>query len=185
MPKTTNPRIEPVNVELQEPLKSKMAKIFPPELPAPNLYRSVARNESLFIDMIDMGFIGPTGLMDRGTIPSRIRELLILRTCVQARNDYEFNLHERTISQKMGLSKAEVEDLKNRCFDDNLWPDDEASLIAMTDELVQTTSVSDQVFERVSRHYSEAEIIEMVQLVGLYTSVAMMVSLIKPKLDPY
>ena len=93
MPDPNRPRIQPVDVNLQEPLKSKMAKIFPPELPSPNLYRSVARNESLFIDMIDMRFIGPTGLMDRKTITPRIRELMILRTCVQARNDYEFNLH--------------------------------------------------------------------------------------------
>jgi hypothetical protein len=185
MPKTRNTRIEPVNVELQEPLKSKMAKIFPPGLPSPNLYRSVARNESLFIDMIDMGLIGPTGLMDRGTIPSRIRELLILRTCVQSRNDYEFKLHEKTISRKMGLSKAEVEDLKKQRIDNNLWSDAEASLIAMTDELVESTSLSNDVFEHLSRHHSAAEMIEMVQLVGLYTMVAMMVSLIKPDLDPY
>jgi alkylhydroperoxidase family enzyme len=162
-----------------------MAKIFPPELPSPNLYRSVARNESLFIDMIDMRFIGPTGLMDRKTIPPRIRELVILRTCVQARNEYEFNLHVRTISEKVGLNKAAIDDLKNTRIDDTLWSNEEASLIALTDELVRTTSVSDEIFERVSKHYSEAELIEMVQLVGLYTTVAMMVSLIRPELDPY
>ena len=55
----------------------------------------------------------------------------------------------------------------------------------MTDELVESTSLSNDVFEHLSRHYSEAEMIEMVQLVGLYTMVAMMVSLIKPELDPY
>jgi alkylhydroperoxidase family enzyme len=162
-----------------------MAKIFPPELPSPNLYRSVARNESLFIDMIDMRFIGPTGLMDRKTIPPRIRELVILRTCVQARNDYEFNLHVRTISEKVGLNKVAIDDLKNTRIDDTLWSNEEASLIALTDELVRTTSVSEELFERVSKHYSEAELIEMVQLVGLYTTVAMMVSLIRPELDPY
>ena len=69
----SRPRIEPVDVDLKEPLKSKMSKIFSAALPSPNLYRSVARNESLFIDMIDMRFIGPTGLMDRKTIPSRLR----------------------------------------------------------------------------------------------------------------
>jgi alkylhydroperoxidase family enzyme len=162
-----------------------MAKIFPPQLPSPNLYRSVARNESLFIDMIDMRFIGPMGLMDRKTIPPRIREIMILRTCVQAQNDYEFNLHVKTISEKVGLSKAEIKDLKNTRIDDNLWPADESSLIALTDELVKTTSVSDEVFERASKHFSDAELIEMVQLVGLYTTVAMLVSLIRPELDPY
>jgi len=178
-------RIEPVGVELQEPLKSKMAKIFPPELPSPNLYRSVARNESLFIDMIDMGLIGPTGLLDRRSIPSRIREILILRTCVQSKNEYEFSLHEKTISKKMGLSKAEIIDLKKQRIDDNLWHDNEACLIAMADELVENTAVSSDVFEQLASHYSEPEMIELVQLVGLYTMVAMMVSLIRPEPDPY
>ena len=69
MPKSNRPRIRPIDVRLQEPMKTKMAKIFPADMPSPNLYRGVARNESLFIDMIDMGFITPTGLMDRRTIP--------------------------------------------------------------------------------------------------------------------
>jgi 4-carboxymuconolactone decarboxylase len=185
MPKFRKPRITPVDAKLQEPLKSKMARIFPPDRSAPNLYLSVAKNESLFIDMIDMGFITPTGLMDRRAIPSRLRELLILRTCAQAGNDYEFDLHVRTISEKMGLSKPEIEDLKNPSVDDDLWPTAERSLIAMTDGLVQNISLSDEVFERLSGKFSEAELIEMVQLVGLYTTVAMMVALIRPEPDNY
>ena len=185
MPKPQQPRISPIDAKLQEPLKSNMARIFPPDKPAPHLYRSVAKNESLFIDMIDMGFITPTGVMDRQTIPSRLRELLILRTCAQAGNDYEYNLHVKTISEKMGLSKPEIEDLKNPCVDDDLWPTAERGLIAMTDELVQKISLSDEVFERLSGDYSEAYLIEMVQLVGLYTTVAMMVALIRPEPDSY
>ena len=185
MTRTNKPRIEPVDVDLQEPLKSKMAKIFPSALPSPKLYRSVARNESLFIDMIDMGFIGATGLMDRKTISPRLRELLILRTCMQTKNEYEFNLHERTISERMGLSIPEIEDLKNESIKETLWPKEEASLIALTDELVKTTSVSDEVFERAVEYFPEAELIEMTQLVGLYTSVAMLVALIRPGSDPY
>jgi hypothetical protein len=53
MPKFKKPRITPIDAKLQEPLKSKMARIFPPDKPAPHL--SVAKNKSLFIDMIDMG----------------------------------------------------------------------------------------------------------------------------------
>ena len=181
----SRPRIEPVDADLKEPLKSKMATIFPAALPSPTLYRSVARNESLFIDMIDMRFIGPNGLMDRKTIPSRLRELLILRTCTVAKNDYEFNLHERTISETMGLTRAEIDDLKSESVDRTLWPVAEVSLISLTDELVSTLSVSDPVFEQALEHFSTAELIEMTQLVGLYTSVAMLVSLIRPETDPY
>ena len=51
---------------------------------------------------IDSGWLGPTGLLDRRVLPARLRELLILRTCVAAGNDYEWQLHVNTISARMG-----------------------------------------------------------------------------------
>ncbi len=179
------PRIKPISAELQEPLKSKMAKIFPVELPAPALYRTVARNESLFIDMIDMRLIGPTGLLNRKTIPSRLRELLILRTCVIARNEYEFNLHVQTISEHMGLTRAQIEDLKEEQINGDLWSDREQALIHLIDGLVSRIEVTQPVFDEARRHFSEAELVELVLLVGLYTGVAMLVELARPELDSY
>ena len=181
----SKPRIKPVDVDLTEPLKSKMEKVFPAALRSPNLYRSVARNEALFIDMIDMNFIGPTGLLDRKMIPPRRRELLILRTCMQAKNEYESHLHERTISERMGLTLLEIDDLKNADINKDIWSDEDISLIALNDVLVNTTSVPDDIFERAATYFSEPELIEMTLLVGLYTSVAMLVSLIRPEFDPY
>ncbi len=179
------PRIEPISAELKEPLKSKMAKIFPAELPAPSLYRTVARNESLFIDMIDMRLIGRTGLLNRKTIAPKLRELLILRTCVRARNDYEFNLHVQTISELMGLAKAQIEDLKEDRVSEELWTGQERALIHLIDELVARIEVSQPVFDDARRHFSEAELVELVLLVGLYTGVAMIVALARPELDDY
>jgi alkylhydroperoxidase family enzyme len=179
------PRIEPISAELKEPLKSKMAKIFPADLPAPNLYRTVARNESLFIDMIDMRLIGPTGLLNRKAIAPKIRELLILRTCVSARNDYEFHLHVQTISEQMGLRKEQIEDLKEAQIREDLWSEQEQALIHLIDELVERIEVTQPVFDEAQRHFSEAELVELVLLIGLYTGVAMIVALARPELDSY
>lgn len=181
----TTARIAPISAVLEEPLKSKMAKIFPPELPAPALYRTVARNESLFIDMIDMRLIGPTGLLDRKTIAPATREMLILRTCVAAGNEYEFQLHVGTISERMGLNKAQIADLRNTKVSEDLWPDRDRALIALIDGLVDRIEVSQSVFDQARRHFSEAELVELTLLVGLYTSVAMVVALARPELDPY
>jgi hypothetical protein len=148
------PRIEPISAELKEPLKSKMAKIFPADLPAPSLYRTVARNESLFIDMIDI-------------------------------NEYEFNLHVQTISESMGLTKAQIADLKEEEVSDELWSNQEQALIHLIDGLVNGIEVSQPVFDEARRHFSEAELVELALLVGLYTGVAMIVALAKPELDSY
>jgi len=184
-PDSTTARIAPISTELDEPLKSKMAKIFPPGLPAPSLYRTVARNEKLFTDLIDMRLIGPTGLLDRKTVPPALRELLILRTCVAAHNDYEVHLHVKTISEAMGLSKAQIADVREQEMSSELWSERELALVALVDELVTTIQVSDATFERARKHFNEEELVELTLLVGLYTAVSMVVALAKPEIDPY
>ncbi len=179
------PRIQPVDVKLEEPLKSKMAKIFPPNIPAPTLYRTIARNESLFIEMIDAKLIGPTGLLDRKTFPPKVRELLILRTCALTGNEYEFNLHVQTISEAMGLSKDQIDDLKSETVADHNWTESEIALICLIDGLVKNIEVEQKVFENARQYFSEPELIELVFLVGLYNSVAMVVALAKPEFDKY
>ncbi len=185
MNKNKQPRIQPIDATLQEPLKSKMGQIFPEGIPAPSLYRTVARNESLFIDMIDMKLIGPTGLLDRKTIPAKTREILILRTCIAAKNDYEFNLHVKTISEHMGVSKEQIRDIQEESVNSELWDDAELALIELVDGLVKQMIVEQDVYDKAKRHFGEPVLIEFVQLIGLYTGVAMMVALAQPDLDRY
>ncbi len=185
MSKLKHARIKPVDVKLTEPLKSKMAKIFPENIPAPALFRSVARNESLFIDMIDMNLIGPTGLLDRKTIPTKLREILILRTCVVTNNDYEFNLHIKTISKSMGVSSQQLTDVKQQKLNIKYWHPSELALITLIDGLVNRIRVNQSVFDEAKKYFNDSVLIELVQLIGLYTGVAMMVALIQPELDLY
>jgi 4-carboxymuconolactone decarboxylase len=94
-------RIAPAAIPLAEPLASQMAKLIPLGMSPPQLFLSVARNAEFFEFMLDSGWIGPTGLMDRGTLRKDVRETIILRTCVATNNDYEFNLHVQTISERI------------------------------------------------------------------------------------
>ncbi|MBI3523978.1 MAG: hypothetical protein HY066_05520 [Betaproteobacteria bacterium] len=181
----TTPRIVPVAEPLVEPLASRMAKLIPKGTPAPQLFLSVARNESLFSFMVDSGLIGPTGLLDRRTLPKTIRETVILRTCVATRNDYEFNLHVQTISSRMGLTEAQIEDIKHDSMNPHLWSAHQMAVTLVVDALVRTLAVPDEVFTNAHQHFSEAELIDITQLVGLYTGVAMMVGLIRPRFDRY
>jgi alkylhydroperoxidase family enzyme len=181
----TEPRIAPVGPEMAEPLKSAMAKVFPLPLPAPALYRTVARNESLFIDLVERRIIGRTGLLDRKTFPSALRELLILRTCVAAHNDYELNLHVKTISEMMGLTKAQIADVQNPVVSEDLWSGKERALVALVDQLVEHIDVAQPVFDEARGHFTDEELVELALLVGLYTSVSMIVALARPEPDPY
>lgn len=181
----TTPRIAPLVEPLGEALASKMAKLIPQGMPAPQLFLSVARNESLFGFMVDSGLIGPTGLLDRRTLPRPIREAVILRTCVATQNDYEFNLHVQTISGRMGLTEEQIEDIKHPAINQHLWSAQQLASMQMVDALVNTLAIPDDVYANARLNFSDEELIDLTQLVGLYTGVAMLVGLIRPRFDRY
>ncbi len=178
-------RIVPVEEPLSEPLASQMAKLLPRGMPAPQLFLSVARNAGLFGYMVDSGLVGPTGLMDRHSLPKELRETIILRTCVATANDYEFNLHVQTISGRMGLSDAQVDDIRRGPMNPALWTEPQRAAAEMVDALVTSLTVPDNVYANARAHFGEGELIEIALLTGLYTSVAMMVGLIRPRFDRY
>lgn len=181
----TEPRIAPLPEPLDEPLASHMAKLVPKGMPAPQLFLSVARNSDMFAYMVESGLIGPTGLFDRHTLARDLRETIILRTCVAARNDYEYSLHVQTISARMGLSDAQINDIRSPTLSKLLWSPRLLAAAALVDALVATLSVPDALVAQVRLQFSDEELIAITHLTGLYTGVAMLVGLIRPRFDQY
>lgn len=178
------PRIAPLAEPLPPALAERMARLIPPGMKLPELFLTVARNEGLFSFMVDSGWIGPTGLLDRRALPKALRECLILRTCVATGNDYEFNLHVQTISERMGLTLAQIDDVRRRQPAAALWAPELLALMRLVDELVER-DVGDSTFAVARAHFDEAALIEITQLVGLYVGVAMQVALARPRMDRY
>jgi len=162
-----------------------MARLLPPGFAPPQIFLTLARHGELFMEMVDSGFLGPTGLADRRRVPALLREMLILRTCTMARCDYEFNLHEQTISRRMGLSSAQIEDLRQPTPDPTLWTPPLIAALRLADGLVARFAVDDATWAALREHFDEPALIEMTQLVGHYTGVAMLAALARPVLDRY
>jgi alkylhydroperoxidase family enzyme len=57
--------------------------------------------------------------------------------------------------------------------------------MSMIDSLVKKIEIKQSVFDEAKVHFSESMLIELVQIIGLYTGVAMMVALAQPELDSY
>ena len=178
-------RTLPVPEPLQQPLAGHMTKLLPPGMPAPQLFLSVARNAGLFCFLVDSGLIGPTGLLDRRVLPRDLRETVILRTCVATGNNYEFNLHVQTISARMGLSQAQIDDVRAAQPSQKLWSPSLFAAMALVDTLVRLAPVSDETYTLARAQFSEEMLIEITQLAGMYVGVAMLVALIRPQFDSY
>ena len=152
---------------------------------APQLFLTIARNAGLFAYFVDSGLAGPTGLLDRRIIARPLRECVILRTCVATGNDYEFNLHVQTISERMGLSTAQIDDVRADTPDPGLWPAGQLCAMRLVDGLAKRLEVSAETFASAREHFDDATLIELTQLVGLYVGVAMQVALAQPLFDRY
>lgn len=179
------PRIAAPTPPLSPGLAAALARLLPPGMEPPRLFLAVARNEGLFRFLVDSGLLGPTGLLDRRALPPELRECVILRTCVAASNDYEFNLHVQTISGRMGLSWAQIEDLRREQPAAALWSPQQLAAMELVDALVPGLHVSDATYAACHRHLDEAELIEITQLAALYVGVAMLVALVRPGFDSY
>lgn len=179
------PMIDPVPLPLPTALAERMARLVPPTMPPPTLFRSVARNEGLFCHLVDSGLIGPTGLLDRRMLARDLREALILRTCAATGNAYEWQLHVGTISARMGLTPVQIENSWAAEPDAACWSDAHRAALALVDALVARRPLTDDLRMELRRHHSDEQLIEMTQLVGLYAGVAMLVALIEPDLDAY
>jgi 4-carboxymuconolactone decarboxylase len=178
-------RIEPLAPPYPPAVAERLSRLLPPGMAAPRLFATVARNEGPFCRLVDMGLLGPTGLLDRRVLPAPLREALILRCCVAAGNAYEWNLHVTTIAARMGLGDAQIDDTRSDSPDPALWTEAERAALALADTLVRRLAVDDDLFVRLRRHFDAATLIEMTQLVGLYTGVAMLVALARPDFDAY
>jgi hypothetical protein len=88
-------------------VQRRMARLLPPGMLPPNLFPAVARNQGLVGQLVDSGLLGPTGLLDGRRL---LREAIMLRTCVATGNRYEWRLHVGTISARMGLTSAQIDD---------------------------------------------------------------------------
>ena len=85
----------------------------------------------------------------------------------------------------MGLSDAQIADLREPTLDPGLWTADLLAALRLVDTLVQRLAVDDATWAAVSPHFDEAALLEITQLVGHYTSVAMLAALARPRLDHY
>jgi len=100
-------------------------------------------------------------------LSGRLRELLVIRIAHVNGIDYVINQHVPALALADGVTLAECDALpdwrKSSLFD----PAERAAL-AYADAMVLQTSVPDDVFAELRRHYDERAIVEISVLVGTY-----------------
>jgi alkylhydroperoxidase family enzyme len=112
------------------------------------------------------------GLLDRGPLSLREREIVIDRTCARTGCEYEWGVHVTTFAQAAQLTDAQVRATVLGDAAASCWSPAEQLLIATVDALHDRATLSDAEFAALSAHYDDAKILEVILLCGFYRTVS-------------
>ncbi len=163
MDRPNTPRIQPV----QDP-DAEVAKILEQTISLNgeplNIFSTMAHHPWLLKKFLSLG----GQLLNRGTIPDREREIVILRVGWNCRAEYEFGQHIG-IGLNAGLTQLEINGLTGAAHD---WSDEDVMLIKMADELCAEHCVSDPTYAALAQQWDETALIELVVCAGFYQMVS-------------
>ncbi|HJZ80755.1 MAG TPA: hypothetical protein VKD91_10430 [Pyrinomonadaceae bacterium] len=165
----STPRIRPIDPPYTAEMQADFDKIMrgqPPLL----LFRTVANNPRVLQRMM------AGGLLDRGSISIRNRELMILRTCANCQAEYEWGVHVAVFGGKAQWTKEQLYSSVYGGDEDACWDTVDRLIIRLSDQLHKKARVDDPLWADLSAHFTEEQLVELIMLAGLYHAVSFMVN---------
>lgn len=118
----------------------------------------------------------------RGAIPSRQRELAILRIGWLCRAPYEWGEHV-DIAKRYGVLPEEIERILQGSSAPG-WSEHDAAILAGVEELLGDHAMTDKTWSTLSASWSEEQLLEFPMLVGAYISTALQQNTLRMRLAP-
>ena len=112
------------------------------------------------------------GLLDRGPLSLRAREIVIDRTCALTGCEYEWGVHVATFAGPARLTDEEVRATVLDDADAPCWWEAERAMIAAVDALHHCATLTDAEYKALSAHYDDDQILEIILLCGFYRTVS-------------
>lgn len=159
-------RIAPATAPYPPAIAEALDRIMPAGVEPLVLFRTMARSPRVFTRM----FAG--GLLDKGPLSLRQREVVIDRTTARLGCEYEWGVHIALFAAKVGFGETEVAATVTGPSDAACWSPSEQALIAMVDDLVDRRTIADGTWSRLGEHFDETQILEAIALAGYYHTIS-------------
>jgi len=169
-------RIVPLDPPYAPEIQAAFDAIMPPGVDPLVLFRTLAVNGRVY-QRFRAG-----GLLDRGLLSLRQREIVIDRTCALNRCEYEWGVHVAIFAEKAKLTSRQIEATVHG--GEAGWSEDERVLLDVCDELDRTRTLSDALWARLAAAFTAEEILEIIALVGFYRTVSLHANALKLPLEP-
>jgi alkylhydroperoxidase family enzyme len=123
-------------------------------------------------------------LLDRGPLALRDREIVIDRTTALADCEYEWGVHIAVYAKPAKLTGEQIAATRNATAEARCWNEAEQALIAAVDALHGRATLDRAEFDRLRRHYDDAQIMEILLLCGFYRTVSYIANGLDLPLEP-
>src|ERR1700704_1954253 len=130
------------------------------------LFTTLARDPRLFHKFFS------AGLLDRGHLSLRQREIVIHRTTALCHSEYEFGVHAVAFAPRAALDDVQLRSLALGGPADPCWNYDERCLLQLCDALHTSCTIDDALWQRLERSFSHEAILELLMLAGFYRTVS-------------
>jgi 4-carboxymuconolactone decarboxylase len=130
-------------------------------------------------------WLGFGGALLNGSLPGRLRELVILRTAARFGGRYEWAQHIE-LAEAQGVTAAEVAAVSDAvgALDSVEWPPLERAVLRAVDETADDGAVSDASWEVLQELLRESELIELLMLIGHYLMLTTVLRSLRLPLEP-
>jgi alkylhydroperoxidase family enzyme len=134
------------------------------------LFTTLARDPRLFFKLFD------GGLLDRGNLTIRQREIVIDRVTAACHAEYEWGVHVSAFAAAAGLTETQIDSLTTGTADDDCWSDEDRALIRLCDSLHRDCDVDDELWTLLRERHSDEAILELLMLAGTYRMISYLVN---------
>jgi len=171
-------RIAPARPPFTPEVQAWLDRTMPPGQPPLLLFTTLARDARLF------GKFFSAGLLDRGHLTLRQRELVIHRTTALCRSEYEWGVHVARFSARVKLTPEQLHSTVHGGADDPCWSDDDRLLIRLCDALNGECTVDDALWAALRALFSEEALLELLMLAGFYRTVSYLTNALRLPPEP-
>lgn len=163
-------RLRPIPPEeWDDDLRAFVKRAQPVASPPLNFFRVMAHHPKL----LQKWTVFAGRVLGKGILSPRDRELLVLRTVWNCGADYEW-VHHSNLAPDHGLDERDIDALQVGPSSE-VWDERERWLVQAADDLHSDAMLGEETFAALEQHYSPAELVEIVLLVGNYTLVSFFV----------
>jgi alkylhydroperoxidase family enzyme len=172
-------RISPAMPPFAPSIQAALDRIMPAGTSPLVLFTTLARDERL------CGKFFAGGLLDKGHLTLRQREIVIHRITARSGSRYEFTVHMGFFGPRVGFGDAEFKALAHGAPDDACWTPPERALIAFCDALHDTCDVDEALWASLAAHLGPEAMLEVLLVAGFYRTVSYLTNALRLPLEPF